>query len=82
MNKRSDAWDLKWLFYFIKFLFIMVYLFNCINDAEIEMKISPEEHYLIISIDDKETSQQIVLSKKDVYELTGILHYIQKNIQK
>ena len=46
------------------------------------MKISPEEHYLIISIDDKETSQQIVLSKKDVYELTGILHYIQKNIQK
>jgi len=82
MNKRSDAWDLKWLFYFIKFLFIMVYLFNCINDSEVEMKISYEEHYLIISLEENETFQQIVLSKKDVYELTGILHYIQKNIQK
>jgi len=60
----------------------MVYLFNCINDSEVEMKISYEEHYLIISLEENETFQQIVLSKKDVYELTGILHYIQKNIQK
>ncbi len=62
----------------------MVYLLKCLNDKGMVMKVSPDTDYLEISIEEigSGAQLQIYLSDKDVFDLIGILHHIQKNMSK
>tara|TARA_R110000868_G_scaffold145817_1_gene366247 strand:- start:406 stop:594 length:189 start_codon:yes stop_codon:yes gene_type:complete len=62
----------------------MVYLLKCLNDKETIMRVSPGTDYLEISIEEigSGAELQIYLSNKDVFDLIGILHHIQKNMSK
>ena len=59
----------------------MIYLFNCINDLDVELRIVPNEKYIEFFLGDSNSEHVIILSKKDVFELVGALHYIQKNLR-
>jgi len=62
----------------------MIYLLECLNDKEMIMKVSTDTHFLEISIQQigSGAELQIYLSNKDVFDLIGILHHIQKNMSK
>ena len=60
----------------------MVYLLKCLNDKKVEMKVQRDDNIVEISICDYEDriEKYIYLSKKDVFDLVGILHHIQKQM--
>lgn len=60
----------------------MVYLIECLNDKKVELKIKLNDDVLEISITDFEDRIEkfIFLSKKDVFDMVGILHHIQKQM--
>lgn len=60
----------------------MVYLIECLNDKKVELKIKLNDDLLEISITDFEDRIEkfIFLSKKDVFDMVGILHHIQKQM--
>lgn len=62
--------------------FYMIYLIKCLNDKKVELKIQQNEDILEISIIDNEDriEKYIFLSKKDVFDMVGILHHIQKQM--
>lgn len=61
----------------------MIYLLKCANDKSVSMKVELLNDVVELKIDDEEIGelQSIYLSKKDLFELVGILHYIQKQMQ-
>lgn len=63
-------------------IFYMVYLIECLNDKKVELKIKLNDDILEISIIDFEDriEKYIFLSKKDVFDMVGILHHIQKQM--
>lgn len=64
----------------------MIYLLECFNRKDIVMKITPEveANYVTLSIEELDTSAEleIILTNKDIFELVGILHHLQKQMSK
>ena len=64
----------------------MIYLLECVNRKDIVMKITPEigGNYISLSIEQLDTTAEleIILTNKDIFELVGILHHLQKNMSK
>lgn len=60
----------------------MIYLLKCLNDRKVELKFQIDEKVLEISIMDYEDriEKYVYLSKKDVFDLVGILHHLQKQM--
>lgn len=61
----------------------MIYLLKCLNDKKVELKIQVDEKELEISIVDYEDriEKYVYLSKKDVFDLVGILHHLHKQLK-
>lgn len=61
----------------------MVYLLKCAKDKSVSMQVEMHNEVVEFKIMDEEIDemQSIYLSKKDVFELVGILHYIQKQLK-
>jgi hypothetical protein len=64
----------------------MIYLLECVNRKDIVMKITPEigGNYISLSIEQLDTTAEleIILTNKDIFELVGILHHLQKQMSK
>jgi hypothetical protein len=64
----------------------MIYLLECANRKDIIMKVSPQlnDDFLILSIEQTDTNAEleIILTKKDIFDLVGILHNLQKQMSK
>jgi hypothetical protein len=64
----------------------MIYLLECFNRKDIVMKIAPEveANYVTLTIEELDTTVEleIILTSKDIFELVGILHHLQKQMSK
>jgi hypothetical protein len=62
----------------------MIYLIKCANDADVSLKVRLEDKFVEIKIEDEYSgeSQLIHLKADDLFQLIGVLHYIQKQIKK
>jgi ferredoxin-fold anticodon binding domain-containing protein len=62
----------------------MVYLIKCANDQDVSLQVVLDDKFVDIKIEDKYSgeSQSIYLKENDLFQLIGVLHYIQKQIKK
>jgi hypothetical protein len=62
----------------------MVYLIKCANDEDVSLQVVLDDKFVDIKIEDKYSgeSQRIYLKENDLFQLIGVLHYIQKQIKK
>ena len=62
----------------------MVYTIQCFNDPSVNLQLRADDRFVDIRIEDVDSgeTQFIYLSEKDLFELIGVLHHIQKQLKK
>jgi hypothetical protein len=60
----------------------MKYVFDVLNERGLALELAKELDCLTLTIRDDEDYKSILLDEEGLYELIGILHHIQKQINK
>ena len=58
----------------------MIYLFEIPSDRDLKLAVRKEEEMVCIEITDILGQKEVWLCKEDLYDLIGVLHMVQKQI--
>lgn len=58
----------------------MKYILDCVNERGLQLELNPEAGYLCLTICNEDENMSIYFTEKEVFELVGALHHIQKQL--